>query len=82
VRSSSFPLGSERTFLAKSLLSAFISYFRQIADQYSCERQRALLQNGASQTDQSAIESPRNKKILLIGHTDDTGNSRLNAKFA
>lgn len=57
-------------------------YFSEIAEQYSLAKQSTKLQPNASRNERDAIEGLRNKRIFLIGHTDDTGSSRGNADLS
>jgi len=56
-------------------------HFTEIAKQYSVEQ--TVLQSGASTNEAKAHVNNEwhKKRILLIGHTDDTGSSKLNAEF-
>ncbi|MGN6525502.1 MAG: OmpA family protein [Burkholderiaceae bacterium] len=56
--------------------------FRQIADQYSYAKQQAKLGPTSTDDDRAAVETLRTKRILLVGHTDDTGNSTDNANLS
>jgi outer membrane protein OmpA-like peptidoglycan-associated protein len=56
--------------------------FRQIADQYSYAKQQAKLGPTATDDERAAVETLRTKRILLVGHTDDTGNSADNANLS
>lgn len=58
------------------------AYFQQIADQYSYEIQRRRLPPSATKEEISAVEALKGKRILLVGHTDDTGSSSLNADLS
>lgn len=58
------------------------SYFRQIADQYSFAQQKQGLPVKPSQNDREAVDSLKSKRILLVGHTDDVGNSHTNANLS
>ena len=59
-------------------------YFWEIAKQYSVRDRTATLNENPNATaeDRQAVDSLRNKRVLLIGHTDDTGDSRLNADLS
>lgn len=57
-------------------------YFAQIADQYSYEVQKKQLNQASSKEDVAAVEGLKEKRILLVGHTDDTGSSALNADLS
>lgn len=56
--------------------------FREIANQYSAEY--LAKQGGAMKPEDrsSLVREMRKKRVLLIGHTDDTGNSKLNADLS
>ncbi|MBI2308186.1 MAG: OmpA family protein [Rhodocyclales bacterium] len=58
------------------------SYFRQIADQYSFTQQKRGLSPKAAQNDRETVDSLKSKRILLVGHTDDIGNSHANADLS
>lgn len=59
------------------------SAFRDIAKQYSIKQQMAQLPVGTTANERRlAEETYRGKRILLIGHTDDSGSSRLNADLS
>ncbi len=58
-------------------------HFSEIAKQYSTKEQVALI--GKDKTDQEKkviFDELSKKRILLIGHTDDTGNSKANADLS
>ena len=58
-------------------------HFSEIAKQYSTKEQVALI--GKDKTDQekkAIFDELSKKRILLIGHTDDTGNSKANADLS
>ncbi len=57
-------------------------YFQQIADQYSYEAQKKRLTRASTQEEVAAVEALKGKRILLVGHTDDTGGSSLNADLS
>lgn len=67
---------------SEELTPEALAYFSQIADQYSYEQQKKLLSPSASKEDTAAIESLKSNRVLLIGHTDDTGSSTLNADLS
>lgn len=58
------------------------AYFGQIADQYSYDVQKKRLTPASSKEDIASVEGLREKRILLVGHTDDTGSSALNADLS
>ena len=58
------------------------NYFREIAAQYALSFDRNALPQDANAEQVHAIEGLRQKRILVVGHTDDTGNSRLNADLS
>lgn len=58
------------------------AYFAEIAAQYSYAAQAAKLTATSTDTDKAAVEALKGKRILLIGHTDDTGSSALNADLS
>lgn len=58
------------------------SYFREIAAQYALSFDRNSLPQDANQEQVRAVQGLRQKRILVVGHTDDTGNSRLNADLS
>jgi outer membrane protein OmpA-like peptidoglycan-associated protein len=56
--------------------------FRAVAEQYSYPKQQARLTAASTDDDKAAVETLRTKRILLVGHTDDTGNSGANANLS
>jgi len=56
--------------------------FREVADQYSYPKQLAKLGPTASDDDKAGVESLKTKRILLVGHTDDTGSTTDNANLS
>jgi outer membrane protein OmpA-like peptidoglycan-associated protein len=56
--------------------------FREIARTYSPERRKAALGPAASADERAAVETLRTRRVLLVGHTDDIGNSRDNADLS
>ncbi len=58
------------------------SLFREVADQYSYAKQQAKLTSSSSDDDKAAVEVLKTKRILLVGHTDDTGNTTDNANLS
>lgn len=67
---------------SSSLQSDAMVHFTEIAKQYSVEQ--TVLQSGASTNEAKAHVNNEwhKKRILLIGHTDDTGSSKLNADLS
>lgn len=65
-----------------SLSPEAAEYFEQIADQYSYAKQQNKLDSDSTDADMRAVESLKGRRILLIGHTDDTGSSALNADLS
>jgi outer membrane protein OmpA-like peptidoglycan-associated protein len=59
-----------------------LGYFQQIADQYSYSTQKKLIELNASKSEIEEIEALKTKKIFLVGHTDDVGNSLFNANLS
>lgn len=59
-----------------------LAYFGQIAEQYSYNDQRAKLPKTATKQDVDALDILKAKRILLVGHTDDTGSSEQNADLS
>jgi outer membrane protein OmpA-like peptidoglycan-associated protein len=57
-------------------------YFTEIANEYSYPQQLARLPANASAESRQAVELLKTKRLLIIGHTDDTGNSQLNADLS
>jgi outer membrane protein OmpA-like peptidoglycan-associated protein len=58
------------------------AYFNEVAAQYSYVKQAKTFSASSTKEDRDAVESLRSKRILLIGHTDDIGNSRSNADLS
>ena len=56
--------------------------FRDVADQYSYAKQQAKLVATSTDDEKSAVETLKAKRILLVGHTDDTGSSVDNANLS
>ncbi len=56
--------------------------FRDMADQYSYAKQQAKLTAQSTDDDRAGVEALRNKRILLVGHTDDVGGSAENASLS
>lgn len=57
-------------------------YFHEIAAQYALAFDSGALPQDASPDQVRAAQGLRQKRILIVGHTDDTGNSRLNADLS
>lgn len=57
-------------------------YFNDIASQYSYRDRKAALPENASAEDVAAVETLKDSHIMLVGHTDDTGNSHENASLS
>lgn len=67
-------------------------YFHDVALQYTFEGQRASLQQSLAQHGQTQLMKPENLeqlkkdwseiRIVLVGHTDDTGSDALNAELS
>lgn len=57
-------------------------YFREIAAQYALAFDSNAIPQGASADQARAVQGLRQKRILIVGHTDDTGSSRLNADLS
>ncbi|MEP6505812.1 MAG: OmpA family protein, partial [Betaproteobacteria bacterium] len=58
------------------------SLFREVADQYSYTKQQARLGPTSTDDDKAAVEALKTKRVLLVGHTDDTGNTNDNANLS
>jgi outer membrane protein OmpA-like peptidoglycan-associated protein len=58
------------------------SYFREFASQYSKPFRTDALGPQATSEDVQAVQGLRQRRVLVIGHTDDTGSSRLNADLS
>jgi hypothetical protein len=58
------------------------AYFADIAAAYSYARQSANAKASASPEEKRALEALKNKRVLIVGHSDDTGNSRFNADLS
>jgi len=57
-------------------------YFREIAAQYALAFDGNALPQNANADQARAVQGLRQKRILIVGHTDDTGSSRLNADLS
>jgi len=62
-----------------ALTPAAERYFSDIADTYVYARQAAQVPVDATPEQRAGVETLQGKVILLVGHTDDTGSSALNA---
>ena len=58
------------------------SLFREVAEQYSYPKQQAKLTATSTDDDKAAVEVLKTKRILLVGHTDDSGNTTDNANLS
>jgi outer membrane protein OmpA-like peptidoglycan-associated protein len=58
------------------------SLFREVAEQYSYPKQQAKLTAASTDDDKAAVEVLKTKRILLVGHTDDSGNTTDNANLS
>jgi outer membrane protein OmpA-like peptidoglycan-associated protein len=58
------------------------AYFGIIADQYSYVQQKKTLNGLSGKEEIAAVEQLKTKQIFLIGHTDDTGDSKMNADLS
>ncbi|MCB5188031.1 OmpA family protein [Methylobacillus caricis] len=59
------------------------THFSEIARQYSIKSQIEALGANVSQQERDKIAQELSKKrVLLIGHTDDSGNTKLNAELS
>jgi outer membrane protein OmpA-like peptidoglycan-associated protein len=56
--------------------------FREVAEQYSYPKQEAKLTAASTDDDRNAAETLKAKRILLVGHTDDTGGTTENANLS
>ncbi|WP_092315340.1 OmpA family protein [Cupriavidus alkaliphilus] len=56
--------------------------FAEIAQQYAYAAHARQLGPQSSAQERQAVEALKSRRILLIGHTDDTGSSRLNAELS
>jgi outer membrane protein OmpA-like peptidoglycan-associated protein len=63
------------------LLPKAQGYFREIADLYVVEKQVPLSPNASSEQKKEADELKK-RRVLLLGHTDDTGSSQFNADLS
>lgn len=73
--------GQEAQFLSGSdeLTERAKSYFAAIAQQYA---PAATPANATADEKNKWAQRARDRKLLLVGHTDDTGSSRLNAELS
>ena len=58
------------------------SLFREVADQYAYSKQAARLTATSTDDEKAAVETLKTKRILLVGHTDDTGSTTENANLS
>jgi len=63
------------------LLPKAQGYFREIAELYVVEKQLPLSPN-ASAEQKKETEELKQRRVLLLGHTDDTGSSQINADLS
>jgi hypothetical protein len=56
-------------------------YFREIAELYVAEKQVSLSPNASAEQKKEA-EELKKRRVLLLGHTDDTGSSQINADLS
>jgi outer membrane protein OmpA-like peptidoglycan-associated protein len=56
--------------------------FKEVAAQYSYPKQQAKLSLTSSDDEKAGVESLKTKRILLVGHTDDTGSTTDNANLS
>ena len=56
--------------------------FREVAEQYSHSKKAAKLNASSSDDDKAAVETLKTKRILLVGHTDDSGSTTENANLS
>ena len=56
--------------------------FREVADQYSYPKQQAKLTAASTDDEKAAVEVLKTKRILLVGHTDDSGSTTENANLS
>ena len=63
------------------LLPKAQGYFREIAEQYVLDKQ-VKLPPDASSEQRKAVEVLNNRRVFLLGHTDDAGISRINADLS
>lgn len=57
-------------------------YFREIVGQYATPFTQDALPQSAGPDEIRAVQGLRQKRILIVGHTDDTGSSRMNADLS
>ncbi len=57
-------------------------HFSEIAKQYSTEQMLADSSVKSSQEKAELVKTFKKRRVLLIGHTDDTGDSKLNADLS
>lgn len=56
--------------------------FTEIAQQYAYAAHARQLGHKSTAQERQAVEALKSRRILLIGHTDDTGSSTLNAELS
>lgn len=65
------------------ILPATKEHFSEFAKQYVASGQLGKLAEGKTEEQKETIyKELKRKRILLVGHTDDTGDSKLNAKLS
>ncbi|WP_457819804.1 hypothetical protein, partial [Staphylococcus aureus] len=76
------PAGAGGHFESNSdqLTSRARDYFTAIAATYDIRKSAAEIQD--SNLRKQYLEKMNQRKLLLVGHTDDTGSSRLNADLS
>lgn len=57
-------------------------YFSKMAAAYSYAQQKNKRSSRATEAEKQAVEILKDKRIFIIGHTDDAGSSRLNADLS
>lgn len=65
-----------------TLLPEAHAYFLEIGQQYSSSAQSRLLSARSSQKEKAAADALSFKRILLVGHTDDSGGTAYNASLS
>ena len=65
------------------ILPATKEHFSEFAKQYIVSNQLGKLAEGKTEEQKKTLyKELKRKRILLVGHTDDTGDSKLNAKLS